>query len=432
MSYIRHVWSPSAFHPSHCPSHCHSPLPLPLPLPLHLLPQDTASVGSIASIGSAYDLESSESDALLYDLLTPPQDDRAMDETNRMARKEKRFSSLFSLCQLPDREELIETRQPAPIPDEPEGLKVLIKVSELKLEPTFEPIFAVLALYDAREKKKISESFHMDMNSSEIHHMLDDHVHERNIGTLGRSAIFTITNPHKDIFLIVKLEKVLQKGDIVEAAEPYHRDMDRKTEEKIRSNAAQVCRQLGQYRMPLAWAPVNIIEIISNNSGSSAIAVSAGAPEGQLEKRESYTSLGDRRLSESRKKDPKGSLTGKSALTLSGEYAKEEALNISSSFAPVTLTVNAFFRQEGDKIHDDNLYRYLSELQKQPASLHRKLKSIPATLKLDISPPYDNMPCCLTSSLWQIKPYPEANRRPTKEVEEFIPRELFAPDTSYK
>ena len=377
-------------------------------------------------------MESSESDALLHDLLIPPLDERDMDDANRMARKEKRFSSLFSLCQLPDREELIETRQPAPIPDEPEGLKVLIKVSELKLEPTFEPIFAVLALYDAREKKKISESFHMDMNPSEVHHMLDDHVHERNIGTLGRSAIFTITNPHKDIFLIVKLEKVLQKGDIVEAAEPYHRDVDRKTEEKIRINAAQVCRQLGQYRMPLAWAPVNIIEIISNNSGSSAIAVSAGAPEGQLEKRESYTSLGDRRMSESRKKDPKGSLTGKSALTLSGEYAKEEALNISSSFAPVTLTVNAFFRQEGDKIHDDNLYRYLSELQKQPASLHRKLKSIPATLKLDISPPYDNMPCCLTSSLWQIKPYPEANRRPTKEVEEFIPRELFAPDTSYK
>lgn len=407
------------------------PLPVPHPLPLPL--QDTASVGSVVSIGSAYDLESSESDAVLPHLLVQPLDDRDMDEANQLARQEKRFSSLFSLCQLPDREELIETRQPAPIPDEPEGLKVLIKVSDLRLEPMFEPIFAVLALYDAREKKKISESYHMDMNPSEIHHLLDDHIRERNIATLGRSAIFTITNPHKDIYLIVKLEKVLQKGDIAEAAEPYHREMDRKMEERVKSNAAQVCRQLGQYRMPLAWAPVNIIDIISGSGGTGATAVSSIPSEGQLEKRESSTALGDRKMSESRpKKDPKGSLTGRSALTLSGEYAREEALNISSSFAPVTLTVNAFFRQESDKIHDDNLYRYLAELQKQPASLHRKLKSIPATLKLDISPPFDNIPCCLTSSLWQIKPYPEANRRPTKEVEEFVPRELFAPDTSYK
>ena len=406
-----------------------SPVLHPLPLPL----QDTASVGSVVSIGSAYDLESSESDAVLPDLLVPPLDDRDLDEANRMARQEKRFSSLFSLCQLPDREELIETRQPAPIPDEPEGLKVLIKVSDLRLEPTFEPIFAVLALYDAREKKKISESYHMDMNPGEIHHLLDDHIRERNISTLGRSAIFTITNPHKDIYLIVKLEKVLQKGDIAEAAEPYHREMDRKTEERVKSNAAQVCRQLGQYRMPLAWAPVNIIEIISGSGGTGTTAVSSVPSEGQLEKRDTSTALGERKMSESRlKKDPKGSLTGRSALTLSGEYAREEALNISSSFAPVTLTVNAFFRQESDKIHDDNLYRYLAELQKQPASLHRKLKSIPATLKLDISPPFDNMPCCLTSSLWQIMPYPEANRRPTREVEEFVPRELFAPDTSYK
>lgn len=368
------------------------------------------------------------------ELLVAPLDERDLDESNRLARQEKRFSSLFSLCQLPDREDLIETRQPAPIPDEPEGLKVLVKVSDLRLEPTFEPIFAILALYDAREKKKISESYHMDMNPSEVHHMLDDHVKERNISTLGRSAIFTITNPHKDIYLIVKLEKVLQKGDIAEAAEPYHREMDRKMEERVKSNAAQVCRQLGQYRMPLAWAPVNIIEIISGNSGTGVTAVSSAPPEAQLEKQGSSGALGDRRMStETRpKKDPKGSLTGKSALTLSSEYAKEEALNISSSFAPVTLTVNAFFRQDSDKIHDDNLYRYLTELQKQPASLHRKLKSIPATLKLDISPPFDNIPCCLTSALWQIKPYPEANRRPTKEVEEFVPRELFAPDTSYK
>ena len=390
------------------------------------------SIGSSLSIGSAYDLEATENDPLKLSLLEPPLDEHEMDETNRRNRQVPRFSSLFSLYQLPDREDLIETRQPAPVPDEPEGLKILVKVSDLRLEPQFEPIFAVLALYDAKEKKKISESFHMDMNPSEIHHMLDDHMKERNIATLGRSAIFSITNPHKEIYLVVKLEKVLQRGDISDAAEPYHRELDKKSEEKIRSSAAQYCRQLGQYRMPLAWAPVNIIDIITGNAGAGTAAVSSASEV--PERMQSSSSQGDRRTSDTTKlkKDPKGSLSGRSGLLMSGEFNKDDTLNISSSFASVTLTVNAFFRQDADKIHDDNIFRYLSELQKQPAALHRKLKSISATLKLDISPPYENMPCCLTSSLWQVKPYPEANRRPTREMEEFPSKEVFAASTTYK
>ena len=390
------------------------------------------SIGSSLSIGSAYDLEATENDPLKLSLLEPPLDEHEMDETNRRNRQVPRFSSLFSLYQLPDREDLIETRQPAPVPDEPEGLKILVKVSDLRLEPQFEPMFAVLALYDAKEKKKISESFHMDMNPSEIHHMLDDHMKERNIATLGRSAIFSITNPHKEIYLVVKLEKVLQRGDISDAAEPYHRELDRKSEEKIRSSAAQYCRQLGQYRMPLAWAPVNIIDIITGNAGAGTAAVSSASEV--PERQPSSSSQVDRRTSDATrpKKDPKGSLSGRSGLVMSGEFNKDDTLNISSSFASVTLTVNAFFRQDADKIHDDNIFRYLSELQKQPAALHRKLKSISATLKLDISPPYENMPCCLTSSLWQVKPYPEANRRPTREMEEFPSKEVFAASTTYK
>jgi hypothetical protein len=394
---------------------------------------DSASIGSSLSIGSVYDLEATENDPLKHSLLEPPLDDHEMDETNRRNRQVPRFSSLFSLYQLPDREELIETRQPAPIPDEPEGLKILIKISDLRLEPQFEPIFAVLALYDAKEKKKISESFHMDMNPSEIHHMLDDHTRERNIATLGRSAIFSITNPHKEIYLVVKLEKVLQRGDISDAAEPYHRELDKKMEDKIRSQSVQYCKQLGQYRMPLAWAPVNVIDIITGSAGAGTTAVSSQMPEGP-ERQPSSSSLLERRGTDSSKpkRDPKGSLSGRSGLLMSGEYGKDDMLNISSSFASVTLTVNAFFRQDADKIHDDNIFRYLTELQKQPAALHRKLKSIQATLKLDISPPYDNMPCCLTSSLWQIKPYPEANRRPTREMEEFPSKEVYASSTTYK
>lgn len=74
-----------------------------------------------------------------------------------------------------------------------------------RFDLNIEPIFAVMALYDAKEKKKISESFHLDCNPSEITHMLDDHVEERSMPSLSRSAIFNISYPSPDVFLIVKV-----------------------------------------------------------------------------------------------------------------------------------------------------------------------------------------------------------------------------------
>ena len=68
-----------------------------------------------------------------------------------------------------------------------------------------EPMFAVMALYDAKEKKKISETFHLDCNPSDIQHMLDDHWEERSMASLSRSAIFNITYPSSDVYLIIKV-----------------------------------------------------------------------------------------------------------------------------------------------------------------------------------------------------------------------------------
>ena len=74
-----------------------------------------------------------------------------------------------------------------------------------RFDLNIEPIFACMALYDAREKKKISETFHLDCNPSDIAHMLDDHVEERSMASLSRSAIFNISYPNPDVFLIIKV-----------------------------------------------------------------------------------------------------------------------------------------------------------------------------------------------------------------------------------
>lgn len=45
-----------------------------------------------------------------------------------------------------------------------------------RLELEIEPIYACMALYDLKEKKKISENFYFDLNSDAIKHMMDTWV----------------------------------------------------------------------------------------------------------------------------------------------------------------------------------------------------------------------------------------------------------------
>ena len=61
------------------------------------------------------------------------------------------------------------------------------------------------------------------------------------------------------------------------------------------------------------------------------------------------------------------------------------------------------------------------------------IKNCVCIIQVDISAPLENMPCCMTSNLWEIEPFPDnRTRRPTREVEEFPPREVYNPYTTYK
>ena len=92
-----------------------------------------------------------------------------------------------------------------------------------RMDLEVEPIFASMAIYDAKERKKISENFYFDMNSEGMKRMLDSHIPYCDVSTQSRSCIFDVTYPSPDLFLVIKLEKVLQ-GDINECAEPYVKD----------------------------------------------------------------------------------------------------------------------------------------------------------------------------------------------------------------
>lgn len=107
-----------------------------------------------------------------------------------------------------------------------------------RFEIEIEPIFGILALYDVREKKKvgafffpflphfppccrtvgflqvvtscllypqISENFYFDLNSDSTKGLLRAHGTHPAISTLARSAIFSVTYPSPDIFLVIKV-----------------------------------------------------------------------------------------------------------------------------------------------------------------------------------------------------------------------------------
>ncbi|XP_043347474.1 dedicator of cytokinesis protein 11 isoform X4 [Dermochelys coriacea] len=138
-----------------------------------------------------------------------------------------------------------------------------------------EPFFISLALFDVKNSCKISADFHVDLNPPSVREMLldsstqatgDSHpkgtsTNEHLIHGIPEShlryikqGVFSVANPHVEIFLVARVEKVLQ-GSITHCADPYIKNSDpEKTAQKVHKLAKQVCSRLGQYRMPFAWA----------------------------------------------------------------------------------------------------------------------------------------------------------------------------------
>ncbi|XP_032923538.1 dedicator of cytokinesis protein 7 isoform X5 [Catharus ustulatus] len=368
---------------------------------------------------SIFDLKNSLPDALLPNLLdrTPNEE---IDHHNEDQRKSSRHKELFALHPAPDEEEPIERLSVPEVPKEHFGQRLLVKCLSLKFEIEIEPIFASLALYDVKEKKKISENFYFDLNSEQMKGMLRPHVPPAAISTLARSAIFSITYPSQDVFLVIKLEKVLQQGDIGECAEPYmifkESDAAKNKEklEKLKGQAEQFCQRLGKYRMPFAWTAIHLMNIVSSAGSlerdSTEVEVGTGERKGSWSERRNSSIVGRRSLER----------------TTSGD----EACNL-SSFRPATLTVTNFFKQEGDRLSDEDLYKFLADMRR-PSSVLRRLRPITAQLKIDISPAPENPHYCLTPELLQVKLYPDSRVRPTREILEFPARDVYVPNTTYR
>uniref|UniRef100_A0A8C7KI20 Dedicator of cytokinesis 8 n=1 Tax=Oncorhynchus kisutch TaxID=8019 RepID=A0A8C7KI20_ONCKI len=336
-----------------------------------------------------------------------------LDRFNQEARQVNRHPELFALYPPADEEDAVEIR---PIPDCPKehmGDRIIIRCQAIKFEIDVEPLFATLALYDLREKKKISENFYCDLNSDQFKGFLKPHTPQTDHSTLSRAAIFSITYPSPDIYLVIKIEKVLQQGEISDCAEPYmvmkETDSAKNKEklEKLRNQSEMFCQRLGRYRMPFAWATVNIMNVISTATLDRDTTDSDSLNGVSLEKRGQLPRRNSERFG-----------------------TMEDQCNM-SAFKPATITISTFCKQEGDRLSDEDLFKFLADIKKF-SSLQRRIKTIPGTIRLDVTPVHDNPVACLSTELIPVKPLAEKNVRPVKEVLEFPSSEVYVPHSTYR
>ncbi|XP_062616230.1 dedicator of cytokinesis protein 9-like isoform X2 [Saccostrea cucullata] len=159
-------------------------------------------------------------------------------------------------------------------------LKTQVNLAEEGLGQKFanpEPFFLSFALYDAKEGKKISEDFYIDPNEKEIRQMVPDDVllasdklhsvegrnTSPNLHDLSeewllkkdRHGVFSVTSCHAEVYLFVRVEKVLQ-GSLSQACDQY---LKAPSGNKVYKQMRQFCSQIGHHRMPFGWAARQLI-----------------------------------------------------------------------------------------------------------------------------------------------------------------------------
>jgi dedicator of cytokinesis protein 6/7/8 len=190
-----------------------------------------------------------------------PYDPERTDAENTEARQRDRHP----LLQLFPGASVKRRKQPryTPIGKRPTaGAQVLVTARQLafELEGVMEPFYCSLTLYNVAKRERASETFVFDLNSPEQLSMvaLDEKVPP---SQPNPSAVFTVAQPNTDLYLVLRIDKVLQ-GDTESVAEPYIKaaTLKEKDRRKASMNVSDVCLRLGRYRQGFAWGMLPLFD----------------------------------------------------------------------------------------------------------------------------------------------------------------------------
>ena len=389
-----------------------------------------------------FDLRNSQPDPILHSVLDSSSSlssqDSDQDSRLKNERQEGRHPAIMALYPLEEDASLIESRPVARPPREHQGHRIGVKCTQIKLDFEVEPIFVSMALYDVKERKKVSENFYFDMNTEAIKRMLSSHIPYQDISSLARSCIFSITYPTTDMYFVIKMEKVLQ-GDPSDSIDPYV-SREEKAKAKIKTEAHNYCERLGKYRQPFAWTAFSLMDVLEggkcqvlerdsglNSFSNDCYHGSSETIDSEVDRRSSgstgYETL--KRLGDTLTRMGSLERTPR-AENIRRSWTTDDLSHALDTFVPITITINSVFKQEYDKLKDEDLFKILPELKKN-SSTYRKLKNINCSIKLDVAPVRDQPKYCLTPELAKVTPFPDEKGRPTKELLEFPLKEILKP-----
>ncbi|XP_071581274.1 dedicator of cytokinesis protein 6-like [Temnothorax nylanderi] len=169
--------------------------------------------------------------------------------------------------------------------------------------------------------------------------------------------------------------------------------------------------------MPLAWTVIHLSGVIGGGDDTDSTG-SAGSLDRKSDGLEQWR----------KKVEPptrRGSLERRSS-DKRRSWSPDDFANCLDSFRPITLTVSSFFKQESERLRDEDLYKLLVELRR-PGSNLKRLKCLPGILKLDLSPRPEELPRCLDPDLRRLVPYPDEKNRPVKEIVSSFQAKLCRP-----
>ncbi|CEF63950.1 LD20667p [Strongyloides ratti] len=295
---------------------------------------------------------------------------------------------------------------------------VMLKVQELSLEPSdLEPIFGSIVLFDLKEKRRLSETFYFDFNVAHLYTMIHQSIFQSNL--TPKAGLFELFSPEKlvDIFIIIKLEKVLQAGESNDIYEPYIKfDTNSSVKEKYQNLVIANCKRLGNFRMPFAWSAIELSQVLSGGkietlnrrelSNKDSPYLSSANDEFDITIGSSplncndFSYIGETESIHSMDRttivispSPIGSLQKKKYFSISTvdttmsppptpvKYnEQQETMSKKSSIQtifnkPFTIKLHSFIRSESDKLSDEELIKCLLE-NKKNSNKTSKLKTI--------------------------------------------------------